>query len=288
MPITKPFLAYTITDTAKLKYPVLCTPKLDGIRCVKVGGKALSRSFKPIPNRFIRDWIETNVPDGCDGEIMVGDNFQAVTSGVMSHDGEPEFTYVIFDYVTDLNRPYEERVKDMDNLPLLNHARILYPVYVKNEKELLEFESGCLSAGYEGIIVRSADGFYKCGRSTSKEGGMGKLKRFSDSEAEVIGFEELTINQNDQTRDALGYAERSTAKEGMVKGGTLGNLLVRDIHTKIEFSLGSGLNDAIRDQIWNNQESYIGQLVKYKYFAFGMKDKVRFPVFIGFRHTDDL
>ena len=71
--ITKPMLASKCENPHLLPFPVLATPKLDGIRCLKLGGKALTRSFKPISNRFAREWIEANLPDGVDGELMLRD-----------------------------------------------------------------------------------------------------------------------------------------------------------------------------------------------------------------------
>ena len=46
--ITKPMLAGKCERPDALNFPVLATPKLDGIRCLKIGGRALTRSFKPI------------------------------------------------------------------------------------------------------------------------------------------------------------------------------------------------------------------------------------------------
>ena len=40
--ITKPMLATKCECPAALRFPVLATPKLDGIRCLKLGGKALT------------------------------------------------------------------------------------------------------------------------------------------------------------------------------------------------------------------------------------------------------
>ena len=57
-PITKPMLAGKCEQPESLNFPLLATPKLDGIRCLKINGRALTRSFKPVSNRFIREWIE--------------------------------------------------------------------------------------------------------------------------------------------------------------------------------------------------------------------------------------
>jgi len=57
-PIVKPMLAGKCEQPSALRFPVLATPKLDGIRCLKINGRAVSRSFKPISNTFIREWID--------------------------------------------------------------------------------------------------------------------------------------------------------------------------------------------------------------------------------------
>jgi len=70
-PIVKPMLAGKCERPNCLRFPVLATPKLDGIRCLKINSRALTRSFKPVSNQFTRRWIEGNLPDGVDGELIV-------------------------------------------------------------------------------------------------------------------------------------------------------------------------------------------------------------------------
>src|SRR3990170_6734133 len=120
--ITKPMLAGTIKDLKEIRYPVLCTPKLDGIRALKIDGKLVSRNFKPIPNVHIRQLIESQLPDGVDGELIcTGKSFQQTTSAVMSEDGQRQVDYYIFDWVMKggLQTPYCGR---MVNLKMLLNA----------------------------------------------------------------------------------------------------------------------------------------------------------------------
>jgi len=100
--ITKPMLAGKCEQPEALNFPVLATPKLDGIRCLKIGGLALTRSFKPISNRFAREWIEANLPDGVDGELMLrGGTFNATTSAIGRESGELDFVFHVFDLVAE-------------------------------------------------------------------------------------------------------------------------------------------------------------------------------------------
>jgi DNA ligase-1 len=293
--ITRPLLAATLDNLTTVKFPVLATPKLDGIRVLKVAGKAVTRKFKPVPNKHIRELLEKHLPDGVDGEIMTPGTFNDIQSKVMSFEGEPEFSFYVFDYVKDdLNKPYCERIDDMVLDVVLSeqtvpfHVNMLLPVLIENEKELLAYEQSCLNKGYEGIMLRQPHGKYKCGRSTPKEQILMKLKRFLDAEAIVVGFEEKLHNENSQEKDKFGLSKRSSKKDGLVPANTLGSLIVLDEKTKVRFGIGSGFDDALKQEIWNNQDKYLNKLVKYKYQSVGAKDAPRFPVFLGFRSKLDL
>lgn len=290
--ITKPMLAGTLEDTGDLKFPVYCTPKLDGIRCLIVGGKALSRKFKPIPNHHIRTTLETVLPDGFDGEVMIpGADFNTVQSKVMTMAGKPDFTYHVFDYVKDgLDKPYLERVQDMASWTYVNFgdASFLRPVMPKKVEGIGEFfilEKRWIEAGFEGIMIRSAEGPYKCGRSTVREGHLLKFKRFVDAEAIITGFVEQMENTNDAEKDAFGRTKRSSAKDGMVPKGTLGAVVV-DFNGD-SLTIGSGFNDEQRSHIWRNKKKYLGKTVNFKYQEAGKKDLPRFPIFRGFRPEFD-
>ena len=68
----KPMLAGKAPDDLRnLTYPVLASPKLDGIRCIIRGGMATARSLKVIPNTWAREQLR-GIPDGIDGELIGG------------------------------------------------------------------------------------------------------------------------------------------------------------------------------------------------------------------------
>jgi DNA ligase-1 len=113
------------------------------------------------------------------------------------------------------------------------------------------------------------------------------VKRFVDDEAVLVDVLEKQHNQNEATQDAFGRTKRSTCQDGKVGAGTAGTLIVRNADG-LEFGVGTGLDDALRAQIWANVDAYKGQLVKFKYFPVGVKEKPRHPVFLGFRNPDDL
>jgi DNA ligase-1 len=292
--ITKPMLAVAAEDLEKIVFPVLCSPKLDGIRALKVDGKLLSRSFKPIPNDFIRTMAEHVLPNGVDGELLVGNTFHESSSGVMSQEGQPNFQYAMFDYVAGvLNKPFIDRLADLKTMLqssslMGKHFTIVSHTIVSCVSDLMALEQQMVNQGYEGLMIRSLRGPYKCGRSTAKEGYLLKLKRFEDSEAVILDYEEQMHNTNEAKKDALGRTERSTAKDGMVPKGVLGTIIVRDIHSGVEFKIGTGFDDTQRSKFWKERSSLPGRLVKYKYQPSGVKEAPRFPTFLSLRHPDDL
>jgi DNA ligase-1 len=147
-------------------------------------------------------------------------------------------------------------------------------------------EEKYLNEGYEGLMVRSPNGYYKEGRSTLRDGILGKLKRFSDSEYKVVGYEERMHNGNEAKTNALGQTERSTHKENLVGRGDLG-ALVLELAPGQTFNCGTGFTDEDRAEIWSNRDKYLGQMVKVKSFLIGVKDAPRFPVFLGWRDASD-
>ena len=299
MPITKPMLAASLENIDSIKFPVYVTPKLDGIRCLKIDGNIVSRTFKPIRNTELAAAIKDLLPDDSDGELIMGGTFQNTTSMVMSADktiGTEKAYFYWFDYVLDDHKkPYLERIEDMkkfveDHPEILTASPVkivpLIPTEINTVEELVQYESEVLDQGFEGVMLRTSHGPYKFGRSTLKEGSLVKMKKFDDDEAIVIGFSELQKNTNEKTKDEFGYAKRSSHKEGKIGQDTLGSFIVDWRET--EFSIGSGFTMEQRKEFWDDRNNLIGKLVKFKYFATGMKDAPRFPIFLGIRHIDDI
>ena len=81
-----------------LRFPLIGSPKLDGIRCVMKDSFAKSRSMKPIKNIHTRSLLERHgeLLRDVDGELMVGDLFNSTTSGINTILGTPDFKYHIF------------------------------------------------------------------------------------------------------------------------------------------------------------------------------------------------
>ena len=160
----KPLLA-TKAEYDKIQYPVLASPKLDGIRCLMVEGVAMSRSMKPIPNKHVQQ--ELKAFHGLDGELMIQGDYNEVQSAIMSRDGEPDFTYHVFDCFANHTETYEQRIQSIKDAEFDWHHRIeiLEQRVICNESELDYYVSDCISRGYEGVMIRNSQAKYKFGRS---------------------------------------------------------------------------------------------------------------------------
>lgn len=291
----RPMLAVACEDLTKVKYPVLLSEKLDGIRASIHNGVVMSRSMKPIPSKAVQEKFGKPEYEGYDGEIIYGDKnaedvFNKSTRVCMSHtipDGfsVDEITFFVFDMIGE--QPYEVR---WDNIEpdSINGVHRLWMGQINSPEEVQKYEAEFLAKGAEGVMLRSPQGPYKQGRSTLKEGYLLKVKQFEDAEAVVIGFEEKMHNANEATIGELGQTKRASFMENLVPTETLGSLFVQDLTTGVEFNIGTGYNDQQRQEIWDNRQEWLGKVVKYKSFKVGVKEKPRFPVFLGERMKEDM
>lgn len=123
--------------------------------------------------------------------------------------------------------------------------------------ELLEDQT---SKGEEGIMINIVDAPYDFKRTNN----LLKVKKFQDTELEVIGLEE-GINKLQ---------------------GTLGAFICR--YKDNEVRVGSGLSDEDRAYFWANKDKIIGKFITVKYFETSTDSKtglesLRFPIYMRVR-----
>jgi DNA ligase-1 len=283
-------LAASVKKIEDLRFPLIATPKLDGVRTLIVDGKAVSRTFKHVPNIYSYEHLST-LPEGLDGEYMIeGQPFNEISKAWRTREGDPGFVYYVFDWA--MNQPYDERITKLA-MWCKNYA----PAWVKftpaetvyGHDQLEAFERKVLQQGYEGVCLRDPKGPYKFGRSTFNEHYLLKLKRWEDSEATVLDVLEKQRNANDLLKDAFGLAKRSSHKANKQGLKTLGAFVVKDKRYGT-FNIGvfDGLRDEDKQALWNERKALVGEVVKYKYQEVGLKDVPRIPVFLGFRDRKDM
>lgn len=280
-----------------VKLPKLLSPKIDGFRALVLDGVLYSRNIKPVLNRYVQDILGRTTLNGLDGELVVGsatapDCFTATSSGVRSADGEPDFTFHVFDHCgLAIGTQYEERHRAVRKL-VAEFGRecklVLVPQHeVTTRVKVRELESEYVAAGYEGVMLRDPRGVYKHGRSTPREDDLWKLKSFIDGVAVVTGVEEAQENTNEATLDELGRTKRSSAKAGRVGKGMVGAILVRDPKWGVMRLSPGVMTHSDRVMWWNMvakpsvPDSLIGRRVIWRAFGYGVKDKPRFPRFYG-------
>jgi DNA ligase-1 len=276
------------------------SPKLDGIRAIVHNGVLVSRSLKPIRNRYIQSSIDWSRWEGLDGELVVGAPngegvFARTSSGVMSEGGQPDYKFHVFDSTQAPTSPYELRLRELmkwakglelaQDKRYIKHLTSLPQIAFQTWEDLLGIEEDFIELGYEGVIVRWAGAPYKYGRSTLKERYMLKLKRHIDREATIEGLVELRTNLNEPTYDNLGLQRRSSHIRNRVGANRLGAFTVRD--EGWVFNVGTGFDMAQREAYWQAGENLVGKTIKYRYLPVGTQEAPRHPVFLGFRDKDD-
>jgi DNA ligase-1 len=273
-----------------VRYPVLGSAKLDGVRCLGGKGPLLSRTLKPIPNKSLQWFWFWYGEQWFDGELISGDPthpevYRKTVSAVMTEDiPAPEVRWYVFDHFFEPNLPFTERYNKLQNL---GKGVILVPQTPLHDPGDVEtFYNSLIGSGYEGICLRNPAGIYKYGRSTFREQYLLKLKEWLDDEGVVTGFEERMHNANLPTFDERGYTKRSSHQENKIPTGTLGSLVVnwrgRDLR------IGTGFSDLEREQIWRRQDLFLRKIAKFKYTPVGMKDLPRQPKFVGWRDKEDM
>lgn len=301
MELIRPMLAAPTKDEdiAYLPWPMMGSPKLDGIRALcrisPVTGdpELVSRKLLPIPNVELQRRYARPEYVGLDGELIYGEPtdkqaYNKSNSAVMSEDGPADVGWHIFDK---WNVPgvYVARATEAKAVCRASRDALLNmvpQVYTLTPDHMRQLEEAYLTEGYEGMILRHIRAPYKMGRSTLKQGWMVKIKRFMDSEAVVTGVVEQMANTNELQTDETGYAKRSHAKDGKVGKGRLGVLVGFDKKHGWEVEV-SNFTDVQRVNLWEGQQYLPGKIFTYKYFPIGIKDGPRHPQFKGWRDRRD-
>lgn len=269
-----PMLAHKYDEQGhKIKWPAYVQPKLDGHRCiaiVKDGECTLwSRTRKRITSMpHIVAQLREAFPDTdivLDGELYhhdYRDKFEELTSlirQVVPKPGHEIVQYWIYDVLTD--NPFGDRVAGLKLVDRFVSGRgkdriVILPTFeVANEDEMISIFGAFINEGYEGLMVRNANGLYKNKRSYDLQ----KVKVFQDAEYPVVAIEEGKGKMAGRAMFVCDAGNGQTFRVKMV--GTL---------------------DSLKDY-FDNPDPWIGKQLTVKFQKFSAEGIPIFPIAMRFR-----
>lgn len=265
------------------------TQKLDGFRAVVEvnNGKVVSiktRKGKTIDGLAeLSNDIEANINPSLghfvfDGELLLEDPENKWTSGerfqrtgqMISTDGECiGMGFHIFDAL-----PFDEfqggvskenyitrRKNYLETFASGKLVRTVPVLGTSDIKGIPAWSDYATERGFEGVMLNDPNAKYE----TKRTKGLLKVKKMHTADLQVVGFEEAIDGKN---------------------RGSLKSLIIQ-LDENNTFNVSSGLTEEQREDIWNNQEQYLGKIVEIKYFEETTNQQggrsLRFPVILGFR-----
>ena len=147
---------------------------------------------------------------------------------------------------------------DLNELKFFEKLPILYKG--TDTSKVTEILDEQVAKGEEGIMINIWDAPYEFKRTNN----LLKVKKFQDTEVEIIGFEEGTNKL----------------------AGTLGAFVCK--YKDNEVRVGSGLTDEDRAYFWANRDKFLGKFITVKYFETSIDSKtglesLRFPIYLRVR-----
>ena len=251
----------------KITYPVYIQPKLDGYRMIfnsknKSCNSRQGKSFDAIKRTSLyKELISIK-------EIVILDGELYQHGGIFEHLGMlrkkkldesdyeklEQIEYHVYDYI-DETKTYTERLdflKTFFNKNPFQHIRFVETRTVSTENEIKDQHLDFVKDSYEGSIVRTASGKYRC-KARSQD--LLKFKDFVDSEYKIIGFtrEQDTASNKDlivwvcvnENGDKFNVRPKGTREE--------------------------------RNELYQRGNEFIGQQIHVKYFELTDSGIPRFP-----------
>lgn len=268
---------------------LLLEPKYDGWRALFIQGVGLrTRKNKVIDGTpYIESALE-NLPDGTilDGEIvdLASDTQWNRTQTILSRkkphtptEDDPALTFVVFDLL-ELNGTNLMGEDLDDRKKLLNALFALLPAdgpvracpeHPCTEASLDEL----VTEGYEGVVVKRRDSRYVPG---ARNGSWVKCKPETEVEVEITGMYEPEAGSKYAGRAVGGFefvvCESDPAHEHL---------------NKFAGRCGTGMDDALRTEMREDPNRFIGCIAEVKHWGIGATGALRFPSLKRIRDADD-
>jgi len=294
-------------DLNAIQYPIFGSYKLDGLRVLFIDGEMLSRSLKPIVNKQLREryrpLMEMSKKKGVvlDGEFYShSSTFQEIQSLVRTEDWQNgsnggkvelphDFGFYCFDVYNsgNRNRSFVDRyLFDLKNCKdkLIN---VVKQVMLHSKEEVDNLFRKALEENYEGLILKSPNGWYKFGRGTVKEGLMYKVKPYLTFDAKIVEVTQATKvrEEAEKTVNELGYSETSKKIGDRIPIDRAACFTVDYKGKTLDVMIA--MTNEEKEEVWKNRRKYIGRMIEYKAMMVGAKDVPRHAVMLRFRSDKD-
>ena len=254
-----------------------CQLKVDGYRAivhindgdVTVFSRAGNEITESLPELKEMDWPNRNSYI-LDGEIIAENSSYSDTSSRIGRtasnvDRNVEMEYAAFDCVIyqgdDISEwEYNDRFDAVAEIVnSVDDDRLWLPKLWQEYEPALEMVS---QNEEEGLIIKRMDATYEFGKRSDK---WCKIKMDAETaDVRISGFEEA---------------------EGD-KSGTLGAVALESADGTHVGKSGSGFSDAQRENIWNNQDDWIGRTIEVEARGVGSQGNLRMPIFKRDRSQD--
>ena len=247
-------------------------PKIDGLRCVIMGGKAYTRNGKPIDEAKVK-YVLGELPSAAsnfvlDGELIgkgfFEDTISQIKNGKKAAENADKLVFNVFDVVradewaAKNSRSTDERKFDLRGLLPADCRHIqVVPWRVVSSPSLEDVQKAhdaYVAQGYEGAMIKANVGY-----AWKRSNAVLKMKIFQDIDLPIVGFVE-----------GKGKYE-----------GAMGTMVVRD--GDIDSEVGTGFSDEQRRVLWENRTLLIGKTAELKYQNKTKDGALRIAVFKGLR-----
>jgi DNA ligase-1 len=286
-------------DPEDMRYPLIASYKLDGVRAILHDGEIYSRSWKPIPNIQLRDKFKdilqfTRIHPNLylDGEIYSHElEFNEISGLCRRLDDEvPEsLTFWMFDVFDEEapNKGYLDRQETVNYVVTKYKLQAPFRVTVRYPSDVKLFMQASLEDGYEGLILNATTARYKQGRITLASQDGYKLKPYETFDGVITGVVQATVVDPSAEKliNELGYSETSKKKDDRLLVPKAAAFEVEWEGQKVRPTLA--MTEEEKVGVWLNREEYIGKWCEFKGMLVGAKDLPRHPIFLRMRPDKD-
>lgn len=241
----------------KCKWPCMAAVKKDGVRGRFVNGRLYSRTGHKIIGCEHIENQQKYFPNQLDGELIVPNmSFDELSGLIRNNQSVPDAEYHVFD-TPDQYQTKQERYEYLKaNFIETKHVKLIDHYPLENTTDLNNlYDFAINQLKEEGLVIYNQDSMYKDKRSYDWM----RLVPLQTADCKVVGFFE-----------GNGRLE-----------GSLGGIIV-DYKGK-EVNVGTGFSDDEREDIWDNQYKYLGDIAECIFKEETKKGSMRQPRFNRWR-----